>query len=132
MENWIEILSFTKDSEDICKSFLKLLDDEKIPHKEDIKETWEGSHRVPKYNYNIIVYIPKEYKEKVQFYLNEYNNSNSSVHEDVEESKYVSNDDDDEQKEYKKREIAKKILALIPFGMVGIVIIVAIISSIIY
>lgn len=130
MENWIEILSFTKDSEDICKSFLKLLDDEKIPHKEDIKETWEGSHRVPKYNYNIIVYIPKEYKEKVQFYLNEYNNSNSSVHEDVEELKYVSNDD--EQKEYKKREIAKKILALIPFGMVGIVIIVAIISSIIY
>ena len=132
MENWIEILSFTKDTEDVCKSFLKLLDDEKIPHKEDIKEIWEGSHRLPKYNYNIIVYIPKEYKEKVQSYLNENNNSNSIVYEDVEELKYVSNDTEEEQKEYKKRECVKKVLALIPFGMVGIVIMVAIISSIIY
>lgn len=129
MENWISVLEFNKKTEDIWKCFLELLNDENIPHKEEIKEKWAGSARQPIYEQDIIVYVPKEYKEKVESYIKEYNDSNNIEYEEVEELKYAS---DEEEKEYKKRNIAKKILILTPFVMVAIAVICGIVSSIIY
>lgn len=132
MENWIEVLEFTQKTENIWQDFLKMLDDEKIPHKEELRESWEGSARQPRYRQNIIVYVQKENKEKVESYLKEYTNSNNIVSEDTDELKNIGNDEEEEKSEYKKRNIAQKILILTPFIMVGIVIICGIISSIIY
>ena len=132
MDNWIEIMKFNKKSEETWNSFLKLLDDEKIPHKEEIKECWEGSARIPRYEQYVLVYVPEEYKGKVEAYLKEYNNPENIVYEEIEELKSVPSEDEEEKREYKKRNIAQKILILTPFIMVGIVIICGIISSIIY
>jgi len=131
MENWIEILRFTKSIENAWQWFFVLLDDEKIPHKEEIKEKWGGSTRQPKYEEEMIVYIPNEYKEKVETYLKEYNAPNNIVYEEADELKNAKNEDDEEKSEYQKRNIAQKILILTPFVMVGIAIICGIISSII-
>ena len=132
MENWIEILKFTTNAENTWKVFLELLDKEKIPHKEEFKESWKGSGKQPRYEQNIIVYVPKEYKEKVESYLNEYNDPNNIVYEEAEELKNITDDEEEQEREFKKRNIAQKILILIPFVMVGIVILCGIISSIIY
>ena len=132
MENWIEILKFTSNAESTYQVFLELLDKEKIPHKEELKESWKGSGKQPRYEQNIIVYVPKEYKEKVESYLNEYNDPNNIVYEEAEELKNITDDEEEQEREFKKRNIAQKILILIPFVMVGIVILCGIISSIIY
>lgn len=132
MENMEKVLEFNRKAEDTMEWFFKLLDEEKIPHEEEIREAWGGSGRQPKYEQNIIVYVPREHKEKVESYLKEYSNPNNIVHEEYEELKNVSNEEEEENKEYNKRNIAQKILILIPFVMVAIVILCGIISSIIY
>jgi len=126
MENWINVYEFNKTSEETMQWLFTLLDEEKIPYKKEIKENWIG-YRMPKYEQSIIIYVPKEYKEKVESYLKEYNNPNNIVYEDVEELKNAFNDDKEEKREYKNRNIAKKILAIIPFAMILIIIICGII-----
>ena len=63
MENWIEILKFTSNAESTYQVFVELLNKEKIPHKEELKQSWKGSGKQPRHEQNIIVYVPKEYKE---------------------------------------------------------------------
>ena len=128
MENWVNICEFNQNES--VEWLLKLLDEEKVPHKEEIKENWSG-HRVPKYHQNIMIYIPKEYKEKVESYLMEYNNPNNVTYEEAEELRNTSDDDDEQQDEIDKGNRAKKILAIIPFAMLLVAIICGIISSII-
>jgi len=132
MENWINVCEYNRKEEESIEWLFKILDEEKIPYKQETKENWFG-YRMPTYQENIVVYVPTEYKEKVESYLKEYNNPNNIVYEDVEELRNVSNYEEDEQlKEIKRGQIAKKMLAWIPIGMVLIVIIGGIISSIIY
>jgi len=132
MDNWIEILEFNKKSKETWDYFLKLLDDEKIPYKEEIKEAWEGSARRPQYEQYVLFYVPEEYKEKVEAYLKEYNNPDNIIYEEIEELENVSSDEEDEKGEDNRRNIAEKILVLTPFIMIFIVIICGIISNIIY
>ena len=131
MENWINIYEYNIKAKESNEEILKILDEEKIPHKEEIKEKWSG-HRVPTYHQNIVVYVPKEYKEKVEKILEEYNNPNNIVYEEAEELKNVFDEEEEQLKEIKKGKIAQKMLAWIPFGMVIIVIACMIISTIIY
>ena len=100
MDNSIEILKFNKISKEKWNCFFKLLDDEKIQHKEEIKECWEGSARHPRYEQYVIVYIPKECKEKVEGYLKEYSNLDNIVDEEIEELKNVSSEEEEEKREY--------------------------------
>lgn len=123
MENWIKVLEFNKKIEDTMEWLFKLLKEEKIPYKEEIKEQWIGIGRNARYNQNIVVYVPKEYKEKVNSYLKEYKNPNNIVYEEAEELKNTVNDFDGEEREYNKRNIAQKILAWIPIGLILILII---------
>ena len=131
MENWIEVYEYNKDVEEAMEWLFKILEEEKIPHKEEIKEKWTG-HRIPKYEQNVIVYVPKEYQEKVESYLKEYSNPNNIVYEDAEELRNVSNEEEEQAKEIKKGKMAQKMLAWIPIGMVLIVVICAIISGFMY
>ena len=126
MENWVNICEFNQ--KESVEWLLNLLDEEKIPYKEETKENWSG-HRIPKYHQNIMIYVPKEYKEKVESYLKEYNNPNNVVYEEVEELRNTSNDDDEQQDEIDKGNKAKKILAIIPFAMLLVAIICGIISG---
>ena len=126
MENWINVYEFNKASEETIQWLFTLLDEEKIPYKKEMKENWIG-YKIPKYEQAIIIYVPKEYKEKVESYLKEYNNPNNIVYEEVEELKNAFNEDEKEKREYKNRNIAKKILAIIPFAMILIIIICGII-----
>ena len=126
MENWINVYEFNKETEETMEWLFALLDEEKIPHKEEKIEKWIG-HKIPKYQQYVIVYVPKEYKEKIESYLEENNNPNNIVYEEAKELRNASKEDDEERREYNKRNIAKKILAIIPFAMVLIVIICGII-----
>jgi len=128
MENWIDIYQINKEAEETMEWLFKLLDEEKIPHKEETKENWIG-HKMTKYEQNIIIYVPKDYKEKVESYIKEYSNPNNIVYEDAEELKNLSNDDDEQLKEIKKGKMAEKMLAWIPIGMIIIVIICGIITG---
>ena len=128
MQNWVNVCEYNKESEDLAKWLIQLLDEEKIPHKEELKESWIG-HKIPKYVQKIIVYVPKEYKEKVDSYIKEYNNPNNIVYEEIEELRNVCNDEEEQKREYKKRDIAKKIIGIIPFAMILIIIICIIIMK---
>ena len=107
MENWINVYEFNKESEESMEWLFTLLDQEKIPHKEETTEKWIG-HKISKYEQDVIVYVPKEYKERVESYLKEYHNPNNIVYEEAEELRNASNDEDEEQREYNNRNIAKK------------------------
>lgn len=131
MENWIGVCEYNREEKDSIEWLFKLLEEEKIPYKEEIKENWFG-YRKPMYQENIIVFVPKEYKGKVEFYLKEYDNPNNIVYEEAEELRNVSNEEEEQLKETKKGEMLQKILGWIPIGMILIVIVCIIISSIIY
>ena len=126
MEEWINVFEFNKKWENSAIWLLELLDEEKIPHKEETKECWSGSKKYAKYEQNVVVYVPKEFKEKVESYIKEYNNPNNIIYEEVEELRDISNDEE----EFKLTKISKKIIMGIFFGVMIIVAIGIIISSI--
>lgn len=128
MENWIIVCEYDKQQKDSIEWLFKLLEKEKIPYKEELKENWTG-YRMPTYHHSIILYVPQEYKEKVESYLEEHDNSDNIVYEEAEELKNISNEEEEQLKEIKKGRIAQKMLAWIPIGMVIIVIMCGIISS---
>ena len=131
MGNWIEIFEYNQKEKDKIKCFLELLEEEKIPYKEEIQEKWQG-RRIPIYQQNVIIYIPIEYKEKVDGFLKQYDNPSNIVYEDVEELRNISSEEEEQLKEIKKGRMAQKMLAWIPIGMVIIVIICMIVSSVMY
>lgn len=129
MENWVNVLEFNKKTENMMQWFFKLLDEEKIPHNEEIKEYWIGNKQT-KYEQNVLVYVPKEYKEMVESYLKEYNNLHNIVYEEAEELRNISIDEDNESEEFQLTNISQKVLKYIFVGMILIVTIGIIISSI--
>ena len=132
MENWIGVFEYHRDEKDTIEWLFKLLEEEKIPYKEEFKENWFG-YRKPTFQQNVVIYVPNEYKEKVEKFLEEYNNPNNIVSEDVGELRNISNYEEEEQlKETKKGEMLQKILVWLPMVMILIVIACIIISSIIY
>ena len=126
MENWIKVFEFNKEAEETMEWLFTSLDQEKIPYREETIEKWIG-HKIPKYEQYVVVYVPKEYKEKVESYLKEYNNPNNIVYEEAEELRNASNDEDEQLKEIKKGRMAQKALAWIPIVMILIIIICGII-----
>ena len=131
MENWIGVCEYSRKEKDTIEWLIKLLEEEKIPYKEEFKENWFG-YKKPMYQENIILYVPMEYKEKVESFLKEYNNPSNIAYEDAEELRNVSNDDDEIIKERKKWNMMVKILTLIPIVLLFIAIIGIIISSSMY
>ena len=131
MENWISVYEYNRKEKDLIEWLFKLLEEEKIPYKEELKENWTG-YRMPTYHHSIILYVPQEYKEKVESYLEEHDNSDNIVYEEAEELKNVSDEEKEQLNEIKKGRIAQKMLAWIPIVMVIIVIICGIISSFMY
>lgn len=128
MENWFKVLEFNIKAEDTTKWFFELLDDEKIPHKEEIKEKWIGYGKRAKYQLNVLVYVPKEYKTKVESYLKEYENPNNIIYEEAEELRNVNID---ETEEFKLTKISQKVIKSLFLGMISIMVIGMIIYSII-
>ena len=131
MENWIGVCEYSRKEKDTIEWLIKLLEEEKIPYKEEFKENWFG-YKKPMYQENIILYVPMEYKEKVESFLKEYNNPSNIVYEEAEELRNVSNDEEELIKERKKWNMMVKILTWIPIVLLFIAIIGIIISSIIY
>ena len=131
MENWIEVLEYNQKEKERIEWLFELLEEEKIPYKEERKEEWSG-HKMPIYQQNVIVYVPREYKEKVEGFLKQYDNPSNIVYEDAEELRNISGEEEEQLKEIKKGRMAQKMLAWIPIGMVIIVIICMIVSSVLY
>ena len=127
MENWIGVYEYNRKEKDLIEWLFKLLEEEKIPYKEELKENWFG-YKKPMYQQNIIIYVPEKYKEKVEWFLKEYNNPSNIVYEDVAELKNISNEEE-QVKEIKKGKIAQKMLAWIPIVMVLITIMCGILSG---
>ena len=128
MENWISVYEYNRKEKDLIEWLFKLLEEEKIPYKEELKENWFG-YKKPMYQQNIIIYVPAEYKEKVEWFLKEYNDPSNIVYEDVEELKNISNEEEEQLKEIKKGKIAQKMLAWIPIVMLLIAIMCGILSG---
>ena len=128
MENWINVCEYNEKAKDSIEWLFKILDEEKIPHKEERKENWIG-YKMPTFQQNIVIYVPMQYKEKVESYLKEYNNPFNIVYEDAEELRNVSNDEEEQLKEIKKGKIAQKMLAWIPIVMLLIAIMCGILSG---
>lgn len=130
MENWVEVLEYNKKSEDRQKGLLELFNDEKIPHKEELKKICVGiGRRGEIYEQNIVVYVPKEYKVKAETYIKEYKNPKNILFDEAEEFQEV---DIDEEEEFKLTKISKNILKYLFGGMLLVAIIGMIITSIIY
>ena len=127
MENWSNVFEYSLEGKDTAQWLFKLLEEEKIPYKEELKEEWIGIGKYAKYNSYVLVYVPKDYKGKVEGYLKEYNNPSNIIYEDVEELKNISSYDEELEIERIKREKAKKILQWLPLWFVLIIIICCII-----
>lgn len=124
MQNWVNVFEYEKKAEYTIEWLFELLEEEKIPYKEELKEEWIGIGKYAQYKQNGLVYVPKEYKEKVELYLKEYNNANNIVYEDIEELKNVTID---ENEEFKLSRISKNVIIGVFVGMmiavtVGIII----------
>lgn len=130
MENWVEVLEYNIKSEDIYKGLLNLFNDEKIPHKEELKKRCVGiGRRGEIYKQNIVVYVPKEYKVKAETYIKEYEDPKNILFDEVEEFKGV---DIEEEEEFKWAKISENIVKYLFVGMILAVTIGMIITSIIY
>ena len=124
MENWTKVFEYSLKEKDTVEWLFKLLEEEKIPYEEELKEEWVKSGRYARYNSYVLVYVPKDYKGKVDAYLKEYNNPSNIIYEDIEELKNTSNYDEEAEIERIKREKAKKILQWMPLWFVLIIIII--------
>ena len=126
MENWVIVCEFDKKTRDIMEWLFKLLKEENIPYKEEMKEEWIGVGKYAKYKATMFVCVPKEHKEKVESYIKEYNNPNNIVYEEAEELRNASIDEDEE---CKLTSISNKMLWGTFIGMILFVTIGIIISS---
>ena len=124
MENWVKVFEYSLKEKDTVEWLFKLLEEEKIPYKEELKEEWIGIGKYAKYNSCVLMHVPKDYKGKVDAYLKEYNNPSNIIYEDIEELKNTSNYDEEVEIERIKREKAKKILQWMPLWFVLIIIII--------
>ena len=126
MENWINVCEYDKKSKEMMEWLFKLLEEEQIPYKEELQEEWIGVGKYAKYKATIIVFVPKEYKEKVESYISEYNNPNNIVYEEAEELRNASIDEDEE---YKLTRISNKVIWGVFIGMMLFVTVGIMISS---
>lgn len=123
MEDWIKVFEYSRKEKDTVKWLFDLLENERIPYKEELKNKEWIQGRFVRYSSQVFVYVPKDCKEKVEMYLNEYNNSDNIIYEDIDELKNASNNDEEVKMEQIKREKAKKILPWIPVWFVLLIII---------
>ena len=128
MENWINICEFDKEAKGTMEWLFKLLEEEKIEYKIKLKDTWEGIGRNARRRTYVLVFVQKDYKEIVESYIKEYNNPRNIVYEEVEELRNAQIEEE-EDGEYKLSSISKKIILGIFIGMMSVVIIGLIISS---
>lgn len=128
MENWINICEFDKEAKGTMEWLFKLLEEEKIEYKIKLKDTWEGIGKYARRRTYVLVFVQKDYKEKVESYIKEYNNPRNIVYEEVEELRNA-NIEEEEDGEYKLSSISRKVIFGIFIGMMSVVIIGLIITS---
>ena len=105
MENWINICEFDKEAKGTMEWLFKLLEEEKIEYKIKLKDTWEGIGRNARRRTYVLVFVQKDYKEKVESYIKEYNNPRNIVYEEVEELRNAQIEEE-EDGEYKLSSIS--------------------------
>ena len=116
-DKWIKIYESYeyKDSELNTKVWLNnVLEDNKIPYKNEIEDYWAGTPKMPKYLEKLIFYVPLEFKEQVENYIREYTNSENTI---TDEPELINSEDATEQEikiTNKHQRTAKLILAIIP------------------
>ena len=128
MENWINVCEFDKREKGRMEWLFKLLEEEKIEYKVKLKDTWEGIGKNARRRTYVLVFIEKGHKEEVESYIKEYNNPRNIIYEEAEELRNV-HIDEDENGEYKLSSISKKVIFGMFIGMMSVVIIGLIISS---
>ena len=55
MENWTKVFEYSLKEKDTVEWLFKLLEEEKIPYKEELKEEWIGIGKYAKYNSYVLV-----------------------------------------------------------------------------
>lgn len=128
MENWINICEFDQKAKGTMEWLFKLLEEEKIEYKIKLKDTWEGIGKNARRRTYVLVFVQKDYKEKVESYIKEYNNPRNIVYEEAEELRNA-HIDEEEDGEYKLSSISRKVIFGIFIGMMSVVIIGLIINS---
>lgn len=127
MENWIKVCEYNTKNKKMNEWLLKLLEEENIFYEERYRGESIQKGKYSQYKAMVDLYIPKEYKEKVESYIKEYENPSNIVYEDAEELRNISVEEDDE--EYKLTKISKKVIMWTFWGMISIIIIGMLITS---
>ena len=98
------------------KMFLEeILEENNIPFETKIESYWLGK-RLPEYKEKLVIYIPVEFKQQVQGYIDEINNLQNIITEGIEELD-VKEQYDDTEKEAKKVAKKQKMMILIYVGI---------------
>lgn len=127
-EKWVRIIETNSNN----KTWLHdILDDNKIPYKEDIESYWDGWIKAPKYKEKVFISVPIKYEKQVLEYIEEYNNLNNIVIDDLETRKLFnqldfSKEDNDLSKSIEIRRKMKFFMSNIILCMIFIPIILAI------
>ena len=101
-EKWIKIYEVDNYKINISVWLEEILQKDNIPYKTEIEEYWDGI-RIPKYMERLKIFIPEEYQEKVNKYIEEFENPNALAIKDIEELRNVSdNENNEEVKKYNK------------------------------
>lgn len=126
-ENWVKILETIKDDE-ILKFIDKKFNEKNIKYKIDLKESWEGSIRTPKYIGKFVVYVSDEFKNEAEKILDKYYEKNKN--EIINMNTYEI--DDDTEMESKKRNKKQKIAIKIYLTIVVLMVISIIIAGLVF
>ena len=115
--------------EDNSKILLqKLLEENNIPYKGEIKEYWTGL-RIAKYNTKFVIYVEEKFKSQAQEYVKEIYNEDNILDDNIKEIKTDENTEDEEKIINKRQKIMQRTLVGIVGAMVLSIIIIAILTG---
>ena len=101
-EKWIKIYEVDNYKINTSVWLEEILQKDNIPYKTKIEEYCVGI-RIPKYMERLKIFIPEEYQEKVNKYIEEFENPNALDIKYIEELRNVSdNENNEEVKKYNK------------------------------
>lgn len=91
------------------------MEENNIPFETRIESYWQG-RRIPEYKEKLVIYIPVDFKQQVQGYIDEINNPQNIITEGIEELE-IQEEYDDTEKESKKVEKKQKMMIMIYVGI---------------
>ena len=128
MEKWVNVYEEGNYESNQHIWLEDLLKEDNIPYRTAIEEYWVGI-KIPKYKQKLKIFIPENYKNKVNEYITEFQKPQSIDSEDIEELENINDTENDI--EIQKNNKVRKIFLGFCISIFLMVVIVVVIASII-